>query len=87
MADIGARLNEAMGLIEQHNSKLAGVLPRSYNLFTPQLLSELLKRISEIPTDLEFDAFGRIYEYFLREFARSEGQKGGNTSRPPHWWC
>jgi type I restriction enzyme M protein len=81
-ADIGARLNEAMGLIEQHNSKLAGVLPRSYNLFTPQLLSELLKRISEIPTDLEFDAFGRIYEYFLREFARSEGQKGGEYFTP-----
>jgi type I restriction enzyme M protein len=81
-ADIGARLNEAMGLIEQHNSKLAGVLPRSYNLFTPQLLKELLKRISEIPTDLEFDAFGRIYEYFLGQFARSEGQKGGEFFTP-----
>jgi type I restriction enzyme M protein len=81
-ADVGARLNEAMGLIEQHNSKLAGVLPRSYNLFTSQLLKELLKRISEIPTDLEFDAFGRIYEYFLGEFARSEGQKGGEFFTP-----
>jgi hypothetical protein len=81
-ADIGARLNEAMGLIEQHNSKLGGVLPRDYNLFTPQLLKELLKRISEIPTDLEFDAFGRIYEYFLREFARAEGQKGGEYFTP-----
>ncbi|MFM9086658.1 MAG: N-6 DNA methylase [Cyanobium sp.] len=81
-ADVGARLNEAMGLIEQHNSKLAGVLPRSYNLFSPQLLKELLKRISEIPTDLEFDAFGRIYEYFLGEFARSEGQKGGEFFTP-----
>ncbi len=81
-ADISGRLNEAMGLIEQHNSKLAGVLPRSYNLFTPQLLSGLLKRISEIPTDLEFDAFGRIYAYFLREFARSEGQKGGEYFTP-----
>jgi type I restriction enzyme M protein len=81
-AVIGARLSEAMGLIEQHNSKLAGVLPRSYNLFTPQLLKELLKRISEIPTDLEFDAFGRIYEYFLGAFARSEGQKGGEFFTP-----
>jgi len=81
-ADVGARLNEAMGLIEQHNSKLAGVLPRSYNLFSPQLLKELLKRISEIPTDLEFDAFGRIYEYFLLEFARTEGQKGGEFFTP-----
>lgn len=81
-ADVGARLNEAMDLIEQHNSKLAGVLQRSYNLFTPQLLKELLKRISEIPTDLEFDAFGRIYEYFLLEFARTEGQKGGEFFTP-----
>jgi type I restriction enzyme M protein len=81
-ADVGARLNEAMGLIEQHNSKLAGVLPRTYGSFSPQLLKELLKRISEIPTDLEFDAFGRIYEYFLLEFARSEGQKGGEFFTP-----
>lgn len=81
-ADIGARLNEAMRLIEEHNSKLDGVLPKSYNLFSPQLLIELLKRISEIPTDLEFDAFGRIYEYFLGAFARSEGQKGGEFFTP-----
>ena len=81
-ADIGEKLNAAMGLIEEHNSKLAGVLPRSYNLFTPQLLAGLLKRISEIPTDLEFDAFGRIYEYFLGQFARSEGQKGGEFFTP-----
>ncbi len=81
-ADIGERLNGAMRLIEEQNSKLAGVLPKSYNLFTPQLLAGLLKRISEIPTDLEFDAFGRIYEYFLGEFARSEGQKGGEFFTP-----
>jgi type I restriction enzyme M protein len=82
-ADIGERLNGVMGLVEAANSKLAGVLPRSYNLFTPQLLAELLKRISEIPTTLEFDAFGRIYEYFLGQFARSEGQKGGEFFTPP----
>ena len=82
-ADIGEKLNGAMGLVEAANSKLAGVLPRSYNLFTPQLLAELLKRISEIPTSLEFDAFGRIYEYFLGQFARSEGQKGGEFFTPP----
>jgi hypothetical protein len=82
-ADIGEKLNAAMGLVEAANSKLAGVLPRSYNLFTPQLLAELLKRVSEIPTSLEFDAFGRIYEYFLGQFARSEGQKGGEFFTPP----
>ena len=80
--DIGARLNEAMGLIEQHNSKLAGVLPRTYGSFSPQLLKELLKKISEIPATLDFDAFGRIYEYFLGEFAMSEGQGGGEFYTP-----
>ena len=29
-----------------------------------------------------FDAFGRIYEYFLGEFARTEGQKGGEFYTP-----
>jgi type I restriction enzyme M protein len=38
--------------------------------------------VTEIPTDLEFDASGRIYEYFLPEFARSEGQKGGEFFTP-----
>lgn len=64
-ADVGARLDETVGLIERHDSKLAGVLPRTDNLSAPQLLAELLKRISEIHTDLEF-ALGRIYEYSPR---------------------
>ena len=46
------------------------------------LLKNLLKRISEIPANLEYDAFGRIYEYFLGEFARTEGQKGGEFFTP-----
>ncbi|MCM8662163.1 class I SAM-dependent DNA methyltransferase, partial [Accumulibacter sp.] len=82
VADIGARVNAAMRLIEQHNPQLAGVLPRTYNLFTSTLLKELLKKVSEIPATVDFDAFGRIYEYFLGEFARSEGQKGGEFYTP-----
>ena len=81
-ADIGARVNGAMRLIEQHNPQLAGVLPKTYNLFTGTLLKELLKKVSEIPASVDFDAFGRIYEYFLGEFARSEGQKGGEFYTP-----
>jgi len=81
-ADIGAKVNAAMREIEKHNPQLAGVLPKTYNLFTGTLLKELLKKVSEIPATLDFDAFGRIYEYFLGEFARTEGSKGGEFYTP-----
>lgn len=81
-ADIGAKVNGAMRLIEQHNLQLASVLPKTYNLFTSTLLKELLKKMSEIPASVDFDAFGRIYEYFLGEFAMKEGQGGGEFYTP-----
>jgi len=81
-ADSGAKVNAAMREIEKHNPQLAGVLPKTYNLFTGTLLKELLKKVSEIPASVDFDAFGRIYEYFLGEFARTEGQKGGEFYTP-----
>ncbi len=81
-ANIGAKVNEAMRDIEKHNPQLAGVLPKTYNLFTSTLLKELLKKVSEIPATLDYDAFGRIYEYFLGEFAMSEGQGGGEFYTP-----
>ena len=59
--NIGAKVNAAMRDIEKHNPQLAGVLPKTYNLFTSTLLKELLKRVSEIPASLDYDAFGRIY--------------------------
>jgi type I restriction enzyme M protein len=80
--DVGKAVNEAMRDIEKHNAQLAGVLPKTYQLFTSTLLKELLKKVSEIPATLEGDAFGRIYEYFLGEFARSEGQRGGEFFTP-----
>ncbi len=80
--DIGAKVNEAMRDIEKQNPPLAGVLPKTFNLFTSTLLKELLKKISEIPINLEYDAFGRIYEYFLSEFAMTEGQGGGEFYTP-----
>ncbi len=55
---------------------------RPYQLFSSTLLKELLKKVSEIPSNVEYDAFGRIYEYFLGEFARTEGQKGGEFYTP-----
>lgn len=81
-AKIGDKVNEAMRDIEKHNPQIAGILPKTYNLFTSTLLKELLKNISEIPATADYDAFGRIYEYFLGAFARTEGQKGGEFYTP-----
>jgi type I restriction enzyme M protein len=80
--DIGAKVNAAMREIEKHNPSLAGVLPKTYKLFTSTLLKELLKKVSEIPATLDYDAFGRIYEYFLGAFAMTEGQGGGEFYTP-----
>jgi type I restriction enzyme M protein len=81
-ADVGKAINDAMRDIEKHNPQLGGVLPKTYNLFTSTLLKELLKKVSEIPSTLDYDAFGRIYEYFLGEFAMTEGQGGGEFYTP-----
>ena len=86
-ADIGAKVNAAMREIEKHNPQLGDVLPKTYNLFTSTLLKELLKKVSEIPASTDYDAFGRIYEYFLGEFARTEGQKGGEFYTPSSIVC
>uniref|UniRef100_UPI0040472874 type I restriction-modification system subunit M n=1 Tax=Polynucleobacter sp. TaxID=2029855 RepID=UPI0040472874 len=80
--DVGAEVNNAMRDIEAHNPRLSGVLPKTYNLFTGALLKGLLKKVSEIPLSLDFDAFGRVYEYFLGQFAMSEGQDGGEFYTP-----
>jgi type I restriction enzyme M protein len=81
-ANVGKEINDAIADIEKHNPHLAGVLPRTYQIFNSTLLKQLLKKVSEIPETLEYDAFGRIYEYFLGEFARAEGQKGGEFFTP-----
>ena len=81
-SNVGRAVNEAMADIEKHNPQLAGVLPRNYQIFNGTLLKELLKKVSVIPVSLDYDAFGRIYEYFLGQFARTEGQKGGEFYTP-----
>ena len=80
--DIGKELNEAMGLVEQENPELKGVLPKSYQKVGNDSLATLLKTFNSIPLDIEGDAFGKIYEYFLGEFAKAEGQKGGEFFTP-----
>lgn len=81
-ADLGKALNEAMSAIEADNEDLRGILPKNYTAFDKPLLTELLKSFNSIPMDIEGDAFGKIYEYFLGKFAMSEGQKGGEFFTP-----
>jgi len=81
-SNIGAAINEAMRAIEAENPDLKDVLPKTYNRFENTLLKELLKTMNSVPMDLEGDAFGKIYEYFLGQFAMSEGQKGGEFFTP-----
>ncbi len=78
----GQAVNDAMNAIERDNPQLAGVLPKNYQIFNARLLKELLKAISTIPGRIDGDAFGKIYEYFLGEFAMSEGQGGGEFYTP-----
>jgi type I restriction enzyme M protein len=80
--NIGAAINDAMRTIEAENPDLKDVLPKTYNRFENTLLKELLKTMNSVPMDIEGDAFGKIYEYFLGHFAMSEGQKGGEFFTP-----
>jgi type I restriction enzyme M protein len=81
-ADIGRAINEGMVAVEADNPELKDILPKSYNRFDNRILVELLKTFNSIPMDIEGDAFGKIYEYFLGKFAMSEGQKGGEFFTP-----
>jgi len=74
-ANLGKAIAAAMSLVEEHNPELKGVLPRGYNLLPNATLVELLRLLA--PLALEGDAFGKVYEYFLGNFAMKEGQKGG----------
>ena len=80
--DIGQAINDAMKAIEAENPDLKDVLPKTYNRMENSSLVELLKLMASIPMDIEGDAFGKIYEYFLGKFAMSEGRKGGEFFTP-----
>jgi len=73
---MGKTLNEAMSTIEEKNENLKGSLPRSFPRLTTDNIFALLKAIDSISFDIEDDIFGKIYEYFLSEFAMAEGQRG-----------
>lgn len=81
-ADIGKALNDAMKAVEAENDELKDVLPKTYGRFDTTMLKELLKLFGTIPQDVEGDVFGRIYEYFLGNFAPQTLQKGGEFFTP-----
>ncbi len=73
--NLGLAVNNAMAAVELENEELRGVLPRSYTRLDNGVIQELLRLLA--PIKIEGDAFGRVYEYFLGNFAMKEGQKGG----------
>lgn len=81
-SDIGKAIDDAMKAIEDENDELKGVLPKNaYSRVENSTLFSLRKNFN-LPLDIEGDAFGKIYEYFLGKFAMSEGAKGGEFFTP-----
>lgn len=85
---IGQLIDEAMAGIERDNPALAGVLPKDYArpALDKQRLGQLVDLISNIKVGDEAsrakDVLGRVYEYFLSQFASAEGKKGGQFYTP-----
>lgn len=80
--DMGKAVNDAMKEIELENKDLAGILPKNYNLLDNPAIITLLKNLNHIPDNIEGDAFGLIYEYFLGKFAIADGSGGGEFFTP-----
>jgi type I restriction enzyme M protein len=86
--DIPKAIRAAMASIEASKLELQGVLPQQeYDRFNRSAQNRaipkaLLKLFSDIPLDAGGDVFGQIYEYFLANFALSEGQGGGEFFTP-----
>ncbi len=80
--NLGKAINDAMAAIEEENPALTGVLPRTYQSLTNDTLVTLLRSVNAILANIEGDAFGKVYEYFLGKFAVAEGAKGGEYFTP-----
>lgn len=86
--NIGKIIDEAMAEIEKVNSSLKGVLPKDYSrpALSAVRLGELIDMIGNIALGEEKgsqkDVLGRVYEYFLSQFAGSEGKRGGEFYTP-----
>jgi type I restriction enzyme M protein len=85
---IGKLIDDAMLAIERDNKQLKGVLPKEYArpALDKERLGELIDLIGTIAMGDEEnrskDILGRVYEYFLSQFASAEGKKGGQFYTP-----
>jgi type I restriction enzyme M protein len=85
---IGHIVDEAMEAVERDNPSLKGVLPKDYArpALDKQRLGQLIDLITNIPVGnadaRSRDVLGRVYEYFLGQFASAEGKKGGEFYTP-----
>ncbi len=85
---IGTLIDDAMRAIEKDNETLKGVLPKDYArpALNKVMLGELIDLISGIALNEEGsrskDILGRVYEYFLGQFAGAEGKRGGEFYTP-----
>ena len=85
---VGRLVDDAMAAIERDNPALADVLPRDYArpALDKQRLGQLIDMVGNIRVgDAEArsrDVLGRVYEYFLSQFASAEGKKGGEFYTP-----
>lgn len=88
LTTIGRTLDDAMVAIEKENPSLKGVLPKDYN--RPQLDKQRLGELIDLTGTIGLgdadnrskDILGRVYEYFLSQFASKEGKKGGEFYTP-----
>ena len=88
LPEIGKVVDDAMLAIEKHNNRLKGILPREYSRpnLDKQRLGELIDLVGTIglgsKENRSKDILGRVYEYFLGQFANAEGKKGGQFYTP-----
>lgn len=87
-ATIGTLIDDAMDAIERDNPRLKGVLPKNYarQSLDKERLGELIDLVGTIglgdKENRSKDILGRVYEYFLSQFASAEGKKGGQFYTP-----
>lgn len=87
-SNLGVHLDRALEAIERENEPLRNVLPRVFARaeIPASKLGELLLTIGRIgfkqDPEQARDVLGRVYEYFIKEFARSEGHRGGEFYTP-----
>ena len=85
---IGQRVDEAMAGTERDNPALKDILPKDYarTALDKQRLGQIIDLVSNIKVGDEEarskDVLGRVYEYFLSQFACAEGKKGGEFYTP-----